>query len=465
MTDMIAVTLAIAVVHAYTFGQVLNYGAVMDSVQADFNATRTDASFVGDAQFGAFIAAGILAKFFNFLGVEFRAVTLAMVTVWGVGMLMVSILPSISFDEFAYTYIIMGGLGAGLLFWHTLSVLPSWAQKADGGPEQALTKSYLVISIAPAAYQALNSYLFSIGGHTRNFNLLYIVAIPGLVSMWIASMFIHTRNPGVSDKAFSSLTEIGRETGAEIKQMKDATKASWSSGFFLFLFAVAIYQFAFFSPYVLLPDFAEEKFAANSTDVGLIMSMLGTGSVVGRFLIVGWFMFAHFMFPAKKDGKERTFLDTTTIGTMTLTFVLFATLNSTENIAGVVAWSFFYGVVSSATMFCIVVRVLVKFQLEDSEKKQLDWVQTKLAWLCFASLPGAFMSAWATSKIEDDVGYNGAIWFNAGMSGGAALVLFLFALMHKGWYTGCTRALSDEEKGKSVQQDDAESGVSTDTDD
>jgi len=371
----------------------------------------------------------------NRTGLEFRTITEIMVLIWGMGMVVVSIIPDVAFDTFAGLYIALGGFGAGLLFWHTLSVIPSWARQGAKhetmGYDNRVIASYAIISMAPSAYQALNSYLFTINGHTRSFNMLYIVAIPGTVAMGFSALFIRERNLGVSNVGvFDS-----KPAQSVQEEMKEATKITkWSGAFYLFLTSVFLFQFAFYAPYVLIPDFAQDKFGNNTangtvidavseSEVGATMAMLGTGSVVGRIFAVGMFMYVEYMW-------KHSFIDMNTMWWMGMCTVLLASWLAVDSWDGLKAWTFFYGVASSAATFCIVVRVLAKWPHNDTQSKATAWTQFKIACLCLFSLPGAVLSSYLTSLIVDAAGYAGGIAFNAGMAGAGFCTLVIFASMY-----------------------------------
>lgn len=461
LTNKVFATLAVALIHAYALGSILTFGSYAVELQTDLNATRTQVALLGDIQYGLFFASAVIVYILNnvldgghekMASRRYASLPGFFVLLWLIGTLVGT--DQRSYDSYAIFYITFTGLGAGLLYWHSLSSLPSWFG-FERHPNSENARGYklalLVVTLSPHVFQSIYSTVFL--NMNRRTATYYVLGVAGTGVFTFASMFLRVderkrrehRETSVDppqhpdDDDSDDDDEENLNLLDKLHDLPDAVEAAFvrdpaflvpgneqsfvwllcgatHTHMLTFLFAAGVFQFAVFAPYVVLPDFCKMMTKSTPTQTALTMSLLGVGASAGRCLAGIW------AYQVKTDHHV-----TATIVYMVCSTVWLCSLFVFRTPESMHVFAVVHGFFSAAALYNVLLTVSVNWPGDGNQYQRMGWLQKKYALLALYSLPGSFTSAFLFSRIVESSGHDAAVGFMVGVSGLASALLLITA--------------------------------------
>jgi len=315
--------------------------------------------FIGNIQFVLFLCAGaVVGPLQNLNPASYaRPMNVCGVILWALGY---GVSVAVRTDTIAFTaiFVLLGGLGSGILFWNTHAMVRSWSSVS------AYAILYFIISLAPDVYMFIFTSIVA--------NLLNT---PETGSLWYDTYVGTTTACSVILLICASCLTPGpfakTKTQAPGKQERTALLT--------LLTAVFAFQAAYFVPYTYITPYMVQRLGESSEHAAYVMTAVSGGAMVGKCL----------SFPV---GIALD-LEFVRVGTASLTAVfalgtmitLFAWLACTTYTVMVV-FGVFYGLFSAGTL------LLVQYVCAVTWGASWDH-NTRIAWICIARTLGELTAA------------------------------------------------------------------------
>lgn len=329
------VVLSVFFIHAVVLGEIFAFGLFVEHIMRTFpDRSREGVILVGALKFGMLIASGAGLYLVTAAAIQFEKVpepeimrprwaVLVGGLSWVVGMFGAAWSPT--FDGFAGTYVVMTGLGGGLVYWSTLAAIQSWFPhpRRDGriDPDDnvfgcvyffdLLAVAYAVIGSGSAVFGIVTSYGWS---QTKDLPNTWraafsIIAGLGALVMLLSFFVVDERRAwerGTGAHRVANSSRSGRADDVEESEpfrpaavgkptfrrfaAAAAVASTWESfQFAVFLLGAACFSFAFFTPIVALPTYMRvdmnatvPEFDLDDWYIGMSMTVLSSGMLVGR---------------------------------------------------------------------------------------------------------------------------------------------------------------------------------------
>lgn len=372
------VVMAIFLIHFVTLGQMLSFGTFVPILETELAVNRTGISLIGTSQYGVFLSIGAmisgfyhccsgfdikrLNRMFAFIGVLF----------WFIGHFTCSFL--MDYPAFISVYTIFGGVGAGLAYWNSIRVLKSHFSSKDD-QKKLLPLANMAISIGPSLYGIIYPLIES---QLTRLDAFLFFSILGTIVLFLASFWIQSaesENPLIIHSA-------------EVMSRGKTTRKS----FIVFITSVALFQMAFYVPYVHLIPLAQD---AKLVNLPPLISLIHVGSFMGRIV------FPVLMVKSKSIHGEWELLMFASAG---MTLMLIAGVGVPVSLPSLVVFALSYGFFSGGC-FVLFFVIMVK-----------HW-NSRLFLLSAAMIPGGVGAGIIAAAIREGTGnYHGAIIYTAVMS-------------------------------------------------
>jgi len=313
--------LLVAFLHAIVLGNVFTFGLFIPELSVKMNRDTTDVAFIGSMEYLLFLFSGLLVLL-NRSSYDNAPVIIGVI-LWFIGYL-TSIFITNNYVIFTGVFVTFAGIGSGLVYWSTLSMVPTWfwGQKdlvVCGLTLRRVPLAMATLSLSPACYNLIFPYAVEAYGTgillNESWPSTYIITVPICATiMFIIALITH------------------RVVG-EHNEHRDGDYTSKISFSFL-LIGIICFQSAFFVPYVYVVPYME-TFNATVAETSLATSLIGAGSICGRIIFA--LLCARFSMP----GELMTF------NSCCMSSILFIWLICKDP-TGMIIFSFFYGFTSGA---------------------------------------------------------------------------------------------------------------------
>ena len=389
---LIVVAVAFNVLQAVSLGQTLSLGVLIPDLETKYpNSTQT-LSVIPSLTYGMFLLAGFLVPL-ALKHVSFHTWFIAMV----LGMLcwvIAYLIPLFVSEVVALTimYGLLGGAGAGILYW-----LPLHATRyiVQGQEDNVLPMIMLGTSIAPTLYGIIttsvigqllkdhvgdmihaNGFIFGLGG-------ICILAALAFIAM-----------------AYEPLVELfPKDSVSSSKRQSKQEVLGWT--FWLFLASAFFFQFGFLVPYAHLPTYSVH---VNATSIPALTypTAIHLGSAGGHILAYVAF-FSCGIFRVLRKWMSLVFV---LVG-MTVTMFCWILVKDQPSLY---AFSVLYGMFSGAAFYFFIAIMTSTWR-------------THTYWLSGAMIPGGALASFFAALIKQNTGsYDGAIWFASAFTTAATVV-------------------------------------------
>lgn len=388
---LVVVAVAFNVLQAVSLGQTLSLGVLIPDLETKYpNSTQT-LSVIPSLTYGMFLLAGFLVPL-ALKHVSFHTWFIAMV----LGMLcwvIAYLIPLFVSEVVALTimYGLLGGTGAGILYW-----LPLHATRyiVQGQEDNVLPMIMLGTSLAPTLYGLIttsvsgqllkdhvgdmihaNGFIFGLGG-------ICILAALAFIAM-----------------AYEPLVELfPKDSVSSSKRQSKQEVLGWT--FWLFLVAAFFFQFGFLVPYAHLPTYSVHM---NATSIPALSypTAIHLGSLGGR--ILAYVTFGCGIFRVLGKWMSLVFV---LVG-MTVTMFCWILVKDQPSLY---AFSVLYGMFSGAAFYFFIAIMASTWR-------------THTYWLSGAMIPGGALASFFAALIKQNTGsYDGAIWFASAFTTAATVV-------------------------------------------
>jgi MFS family permease len=374
-------TLATGFIQAFTLGNILVFGVILTNIATSFGSVTntTDLAFYASMQYALFLLTGFLTFFGkSLLGNKSKAeIILSCIGVffWIIGYAVPAIAAQNNLPAFIGVWLSFGGVGAGMLYWNTLSMVPTW-WKTD----QARTLALGWVSISPSLYTIIFPYIFQALSILTIVNFstwafTYLLFVVAFVLMW----FMVTGCCFYTTGIISSTDPSKEDKQDEVDEPDPLSTVYSKSSFFLFLLGCMLLQSSFYIPYVRLPAYVLESMNRTTADKDVAGSMIGYGSLTGRIVFT---ILAYMIGP-----RWQFVLISFCSAAMSLFYLLWA---FPPNFEAILSFAFFFGFFSGGCYVCS--PLILNFFW-----KKVQWskniIAYKLGWWGFALCIGEIFSA------------------------------------------------------------------------
>jgi len=383
---------ATCIIHAFVLGDILTFGLFTTSLSLAMGGISSGSViFIGDMKYLIFLCSGIVVgPLRNQNPARYsRPLSIVGCILWSLG-LGLTVPFETNYSTFAGLYVALSGLGAGMLYWNTMAMIPSWCTRST------YPIAFFVVSLSPYLYTVVFASVVANITPTSPTSLWSDVYV-GTSSL--ASVVVFICSLIVTPAQFS----------------KDLASGPHDSPVTLLLFFLGVYayQTAYYVPFVHVSQYMTVGLGESEEHAAYVMNAIGGGSMAGKFVL---FPLTIAMEHSFGDLGLRGLTMLTTLGTAITLFSWLACTSSTS----MVIFAVFYGLFSAGTMMAMHYLCSVSWMAWD--------YTTRTAWLALARTLGEATAAFTVRFGLVDSGINAPIYFSASFAMFAAVVFCVMTI-------------------------------------
>ncbi len=269
------------------FGSVYSFTTFFESFQAEFSTSRSSTSLVfAIAGFLYFSLGAISGQIADRIGS--RWVIVFGVAIIGIGLLLSSLATTVR--QIYISYGLGIGIGVGFTYVPAVGVVQRWFVARRG---LASGLAVMGIGLGTLGMPVFSAFLI----HWSDWRTAYMVMSACVLSCGLAAAFLIVESPGqMGLKPDNAPTGAGGDDGPDEGSGADelistrevtVTDVLKTGPFWLLYAGTFCASMGLFIPFVHLMPYSKDLGFATSTGV-MLLSMIGAGSTVGRFLIGGF---------------------------------------------------------------------------------------------------------------------------------------------------------------------------------